>query len=327
VAVTTFGGTDEREIAVRVALPADADQTESGEAGRDLAKQVVDALEGQDVLQRKAEGLLDLNVTDQVTLSRSLVGNAGLSQEEADDAAEALTSFRRENSGVFTSLDQALGLEGLSEAAREYLGQNAFTGPFGLRGQEVIAGAVSAEMRTKALFAIVGALVFMLIYIWVRFQLQYGIAAIMALVHDTIITLGAFAIAGMEANLPVVAAFLTLVGYSVNDTIVVFDRVRENLKTRGTGKLAEVINMSINQNLSRTLITSMTTWFVVACMFFLGGPVIRPFAFVLLIGVLVGTYSSIYIASPVLLFWNGIFAKGAAKGAAKRAAQKASANG
>ena len=101
--------------------------------------------------------------------------------------------------------------------------------------------------------------------------------------------------------------------------------MRENLKSRGTGKLGEVINLSINQNLSRTLITSLTTWFVVACMFFLGGPVIRPFAFVLLVGVLIGTYSSIYIASPILLFWNAVFAKQSARSASKRAAQKATA--
>jgi len=317
VTVTTFGESEGKEIAIRVALP---ETGAAEEEGRDLARKVVAALRPDEVERQIAAGKIDLNVADAVTLERRLREEAGLPEDEAATVAEALTAFRREHAGVFESLDQALNAEGVTDAAREFLRANAFVGPFGLRGQEVIAAAVSGEMRQKAYLAITGALVFMLIYIWIRFQLQYGLAAILALVHDTVITLGAFSAAGLEANLPVVAAFLTLVGYSVNDTIVVFDRVRENIKAKGTGKFAELINLSINQTLSRTLITSGTTWVVVAAMFFFGGPVIRPFAFVLLVGVIIGTYSSIYIASPVLLFWHNVLARRGARGKAGRRA-------
>ena len=152
-------------------------------------------------------------------------------------------------------------------------------------------------------------MVVMLLYIWVRFRFQWGLGAIVALIHDVIVTLGIFCVAGMEWSIPVVASFLTLTGYSVNDTIVVFDRIRENLKKKGAGSLEEVVNASINQTLSRTIITSGLTWMVVLALFLLGGEVLRGFAFVLMIGIIVGTYSSIFIASPIILFWEHFFAK------------------
>lgn len=320
VTATTFGDTDDKEIAIRVALP-EATEVEA-EATRDLAKQIVTTLQPADMRARVEAGQLDLNVVDETTLAARLQ-SAGIPAEEAAAAAEAITNQRRENSGVLLSLDQAIGLEGVSESVDAFLRANAFVGPFGLRGQEVIAGSVSGEMRNKAYLAITGALFFMGIYIWFRFQLQYGIAAILALVHDTAITLAAFSLAGLEANLPVVAAFLTLVGYSVNDTIVVFDRIRETVKARGMGNFPAVINDAINQTLSRTLITSGTTWITVLALYVFGGPVIRPFAFVLLLGILIGTYSSIYVASPLLLFWNDRFAKRSTARSAKPAAKAA----
>lgn len=320
VTATTFGDTGDKEVSIRVALP-EATEAEA-EATRDLAKQIVTTLQPAEVRARVEAGQLDLNVVDETTLAARLQ-SAGIPAEEAAAAAEALTNQRRENSGVLLSLDQAIGLEGVSESVDAFLRGNAFVGPFGLRGQEIIAGSVSGEMRNKAYLAITGALFFMGLYIWFRFQLQYGIAAILALVHDTVVTLGAFSLAGMEANLPVIAAFLTLVGYSVNDTIVVFDRIRETIKARGMGDFVGVINDAINETLSRTLITSGTTWITVVALYVFGGPVIRPFAFVLLLGILVGTYSSIYIASPLLLFWNDRFAKRAAARSAKPAAKAA----
>ena len=143
-----------------------------------------------------------------------------------------------------------------------------------------------------------------LIYITVRFELRFAIGAIAALVHDVLITVGAFSIADREFNLPVVAALLTIVGYSLNDTIVVFDRIRENQRLLHRKKFTDVINVSINQTLSRTLLTSVTTLLVVICLFVLGGEVINDFAFALLVGILVGTYSSIFVASPVLVWWS-----------------------
>jgi preprotein translocase subunit SecF len=163
---------------------------------------------------------------------------------------------------------------------------------------------VGAALRRQATLAIVYALVGILIYITIRFEFRFAVAAILALVHDVLITLGAFALTNKELSLPVIAAFLAIVGYSLNDTIVVFDRIRENLKLYRREVYEAVINRSINETLSRTLLTSLTTLLVVLALFFLGGEVIHDFAFALLVGIIVGTYSSIFVASPLLIFWQ-----------------------
>jgi preprotein translocase subunit SecF len=163
---------------------------------------------------------------------------------------------------------------------------------------------VGADLQKKAMLAIAFSLVGMLVYIWIRFQLPYALGAVAALFHDVLITLTAIAVTAREINLPTVAAMLTLVGYSVNDTVVVFDRVRENLRLRRGEDLEKLMNRSINQTLSRTFITSGTTLVVVLSLYIFGGDVINTFAFVLLVGVIVGTYSSIFIASPVALGMN-----------------------
>ncbi|MGD8352985.1 MAG: protein translocase subunit SecF, partial [Pseudomonadota bacterium] len=145
------------------------------------------------------------------------------------------------------------------------------------------------------------AMVGILIYITLRFQFRFALGAIAALIHDITITVGIFSLFNKEFTLPVIAALLTIIGYSLNDTIVVYDRIRENIRRSPKDKLADVVNGSINQTLSRTILTSGTTLIVVACLFVLGGEVIHDFSFALMVGVLVGTYSSIYIASPILL--------------------------
>ena len=151
----------------------------------------------------------------------------------------------------------------------------------------------------------------MLIYIWFRFELRFGVGALVAVFHDVLITVGLYAFAGFEFNLTTIAAFLTLVGYSVNDTVVVFDRVRENLRRSRSRSLEDTMNLSINQTLSRTVLTSGTTLLVVGSILFLGGDVLRGFAFILTIGVIVGTYSSIYVASPFALLWESWFGRAA----------------
>ena len=177
---------------------------------------------------------------------------------------------------------------------------------FEVRSQSYIGPTVGKELIRKALGAVLGSMAGMLIYIWVRFEFQWGLAAVIALVHDTIITLGLFSLFGYEMSLPVVAAFLTLVGYSVNDTVVIFDRIRENLRAKGgtVTSLPELINTSMNQTLSRTILTSLLTWIVCVFLFALGGPALRDFSFVMVVGIIVGTYSSIYIASPFLVVWQ-----------------------
>ena len=171
--------------------------------------------------------------------------------------------------------------------------------------KEKVGPKIGAELRTKAIWAIIYSLLGIVVYITWRFEFKFSIAAIIALIHDVVITMGIFSLLDKEINLTILGAFLTIVGYSLNDTIVVFDRIRENLRGRRKGdNYGEVINASVNQTLSRTVITSLTTLVVVLILFFFGGAVIHDFAFALVIGVVVGTYSSIFIASPILVEWQ-----------------------
>ena len=167
----------------------------------------------------------------------------------------------------------------------------------------MVGPKVGKDLRKKAILSIVYAIIGIVIYISWRFEFQYAIAAIIALIHDVLVTMGAFSLADKEFTLVIVAAFLTIIGYSLNDTIVVFDRIRENMRRKGKTFLVDIINTSINQTLSRTILTSGTTLLVVAALFFLGGEIIHDFSFALMIGVLVGTYSSIFIASVFLVYW------------------------
>jgi preprotein translocase subunit SecF len=168
---------------------------------------------------------------------------------------------------------------------------------------EMVGPKVGRDLREKAVLSIIYAIIGIVIYISWRFELQYAIAAIIALIHDVLVTMGAFSLYDKEFTLVIVAAFLTIIGYSLNDTIVVFDRIRENMRRKGKTPLVEVINNSINQTLSRTILTSGTTLLVVVALFFLGGEIIHDFSFALLIGVIVGTYSSVFIASVFLVYW------------------------
>tara|TARA_B100001248_G_scaffold116830_1_gene87416 strand:+ start:4931 stop:5851 length:921 start_codon:yes stop_codon:yes gene_type:complete len=169
---------------------------------------------------------------------------------------------------------------------------------------EKVGPKIGAELRGDAVMAIISALLLILIYITIRFELKYAVGAIAALTHDVLVTLGIFSLLGYEISLAVIAAFLTIVGYSLNDTIVIFDRVRENSKMLKKTKLTSVINQSINDSLSRTIVTSLTTFFVVLILFIFGGEVLNTFSFAMIIGVVVGTYSSIFVASPVVIYMN-----------------------
>ncbi len=179
-----------------------------------------------------------------------------------------------------------------------------------IRRTESVGPTIGEELKKSAFGAIAGALVMILLYITFRFEFRFAIGAIVALIHDVMITVGMFSITNREFSLPVVAALLTIVGYSLNDTIVVFDRIRENLRLLHRKKLTEIINVSINQTLSRTLLTSLTTLLVVLFLYIMGGEVINDFAFALLVGIVVGTYSSIFVASPILVWWRALTGSG-----------------
>lgn len=172
------------------------------------------------------------------------------------------------------------------------------------RRVETVGPKIGSELKGKAFFAVFTAIIGILIYISIRFEFKFAIGAIAALIHDVLITLGVFSILNYEISLAIIAAFLTIVGYSLNDTIVVFDRVRENMKLLKNIDQKTIFNKSINESLSRTIITSLTTFAVVFILYIAGGEVIRYFAFAMIVGVIVGTYSSIYVASPVVFLWQ-----------------------
>jgi len=176
-------------------------------------------------------------------------------------------------------------------------------------GKGSVGPKIGAELSGKALMAIISALGLILLYISIRFEFRFALGAIAALAHDVLITLGIFSLLGFEISLPIIAAFLTIVGYSLNDTIVIFDRIRENVKASKREAYHTIVNHSINDSLSRTIITSLTTFFVVLVLWLFGGEVIHNFAFAMIIGVIVGTYSSIYIASPIVVHLHETAAK------------------
>ena len=175
---------------------------------------------------------------------------------------------------------------------------------FNFRRVENVGPKVSSELLKSGIIAILLSLTAMLIYIWIRFEWQFSIGAIIALFHDVILTLGIFSLFNLEINLSIVAAVLTIVGYSMNDSVVIFDRVRENLKKYSDIKIFEITNISINETLSRTIITSITTLLALLSIFIFGGAILKGFSFAMILGVIIGTYSSIYIANPILVSLN-----------------------
>jgi preprotein translocase subunit SecF len=292
--VTTIGEPTENEIYIRLGALAGGEGQD--ETRTTLVTRALRAGAAQ-------PGRVDLNVADEATLGRALERAPGMTADRAAEVAAAIVGARKDRA-IFHAPEDLAAIPGVTAELLDWLRGEAYVGPLSVRSQSYIGPAVGRELMNKAIFAILGSLVGMLLYIWLRFQLRWGLAAVLALVHDTLLTLGLFSLFDKEMSLPVVAAFLTLVGYSVNDTVVIFDRVRENLRNRVGGALASTINLSVNQTLSRTVITSGLTWLTVFALYLFGGAALRPFAFVLVVGILVGSYSTIYIASPILLLWK-----------------------
>jgi preprotein translocase subunit SecF len=195
-------------------------------------------------------------------------------------------------------------LGALGEQIKKTLNQHFGASKFDVRRIESVGPKVGADLRFRGAMSVIAATVMMGVYIWFRFQLRFGVGAVIALIHDLLVTVGALLLANYEFDLTIVAALLTVVGYSVNDTVIVCDRIRENMRKIKRESLESIINTSINETLSRTIITVSTAIMVLVALYVLGGAVIRPFAFTLLVGFFSGVYSTIFIASPVILFWE-----------------------
>lgn len=271
------------------------------------------------------KGKLDLNNTGREELAERLrepLQRAGVALSEAElrELADRIVGFRDgERSGLLAGHQELAALPGVTPAVMGVLKQETTLAPFTIRQVEIVGPKVGADLREKALLATLYALAGMLVYIAFRFEFMAGVGAVLASFHDALITIGVFSFLDREISLTVIAAILTLIGYSINDTIVVFDRVRENLKVRFREALPEVVNVSVNQTLSRTVMTSGTTLLAVLALYLLGGPVLNSMALALLVGVIVGTYSSVFIASAIVVGWHN-FSERRKKAVGSRAA-------
>lgn len=298
-------GASGREFLIR-AMPKTGEGEEDIEAHEYLAAQVVNALRGEDEKRVLEEGGIDLNAIDQTSLAALLEPRF---PDQAAGIAAALVDLRNspEFMGIIQDLSQLEQIQDMTPEILTFLRENTILTRLAVLARESVGPQVGHDLRQKATQAIIWAMLGMLVYIGIRFQYAYGVAAILTLFHDVLVTMTIFSFTNRELNLPVVAAIMTLVGYSLNDTIVIFDRVRDNLKGMRKLKFGDLLNVSINQTLSRTIITSGTTFLTVTALFLFGGEVINDFAFTMMIGVIIGTYSSIYQSCTILYFWKKIF--------------------
>jgi len=289
--------------------------------GRDVTQEVLNSIR-QGLGAPADPSRVDLNVQGRDALSGRLLAAdpdkvAGSATENPADhyarVAERIIA-RRSEMGIFRSAADVDSVPDVSAAVKQWVKPNTTVGPFVLLSADNVGPQVGKDLQQKALWAVALSTLGMLVYIAFRFRsLPFGVGAVVALIHDTLITVGLLALLGREFNLVVVAALLTLVGYSVNDTVVVYDRIRENQRTPKKEALESVINRSINQTLSRTVLTSGATMLVVIALFVLGGEVLNTFALTLIIGIIIGTYSSIYVASPIVVIWKNFLERRRAK--------------
>jgi len=320
--IVSYGKSADHEVIIGLAL------NQTSEAALDTGRtKIVSALQ-TDYATNPQSGKLDLDtagrqgVTDLLVQSDPLkLGQSDAASVRYGQAAEAILNLRdKQNSGLIASFSQLNGI--VEPVIVSELEQSAWLSGFTVRNVEIVGPQVGAQLQKQALEAMLFSLLGMLIYLWYRFEFIYGAAAVVAVFHDTLITVGFFSLTNQEITLTVIAAILTLVGYSMNDTIVVFDRIRENLQMNRREVLADVVNRSINQTLSRTVLTSGLTFLTVLSLYLFGGEVLHGFSFALVIGILIGTYSSIAVAAPMLVAytnWRASKGKAVVLPAGKRA--------
>jgi preprotein translocase subunit SecF len=296
--IQSYGPAQNNEVLIDLA------EKETSETALDKGKaQIISALE-----TNAPAGKQDLNNASSLTIKNYLLEKDPLHLGTDADAkytaiAQAIANYRdKTKGGVLSSLDELKNAVDSSIVAS--LQDGFYLSDFGVRNVEIVGPQVGAQLQKQAILAVVYSLAGMLVYLGVRFEWIYGVAAVVTVFHDTLITVGAFSLANWPISLTVVAAILTLVGYSNNDTIVVFDRIRENIKLMRREKLADIVNRSINQTLSRTILTAGLTFLTVLALYLFGGEVLHGFSFALVIGILIGTYSSIAIAAPILVAYQ-----------------------
>ncbi len=313
--IQRYGAQSDNQVIIGLDLRTTA-STEALDAGKGF---VIGALAG--MYGAGPSGKIDLNNASPQTVSERLViadplllaaKGSEVATKTYRDLAEEMVKFRNSppHSGLITSFQELRSVPGVTQAVLSALNNDFYLSSFAVFKTEIVGPKVGADLRRQALYVTLAGLGAMLVYIWFRFELIYGVAAVIATFHDVIITLGMFSLLNKEITLTVIAALLTLVGYSMNDTIVVFDRIRENVRLKKREDFSDLVNRSINQTLSRTMLTSGLTFLAVLSLFLFGGEVIHGFSLVLVVGVIIGTYSSFAIASPLVLFWQQRYGKG-----------------
>jgi len=296
--IQRFGSAASNEVLINLS------QEETNEQALDRGKDlIIKALE-----KNAPAGKQDLNNASVLSVTNYLLEkdplHAGVEANQRYAAiAQQIVNFRdKSKGGVLASFDDMKGV--VDPAVIAALQDGYFLSDFGVRNVSIVGPQVGKQLQTQAKWAVVYSMLGMLVYLAFRFEWIYGVAAVVTVFHDTLITVGAFSLTNKEISLTVIAAILTLIGYSNNDTIVIFDRIRENLKLMRREKLSDIVNKSINQTLSRTILTAGLTFLTVLALYLFGGEVLHGFSFALVIGILIGTYSSIAIAAPILVAYQ-----------------------
>ena len=313
-----IGRTEDHELLIRVGQ-ASGTPTEGGLVGSgDVSQKVLSALRLEEDRQQENAGKIDLNEVSAGSLETWLLAKGEAAKQaggpmagtasELRAAAEAVVAARDGKGGMFRSAEELQALSVLPPQVQTLLQEGTFVGKMAPRSVEYVGPSAGRDLIRKATWAVIGSNLGILAYVWIRFRFIWGIAGVVALFHDVIIAMGGLAFTQKEFSLPVVAALLTIVGYSINDTVVVFDRIRENLRLHRSKDYELVVNASINQTFSRTILTQFTVLLCCTTLYLYGGDRLDALSFTLLVGILSGAYSSIFVASPILVlhqrWWN-----------------------
>ena len=306
ISLQSIGEAPDNEVLVRVEQGEGKGGPAAASEGGEISRRVLEGLQSPEDLKERQAGKIDLNMITEADLREWLgahlpAGGGGAAQD-ASAVAAALVKYRTDHAGLFSSPSELASVPGVTPEAASLLQQQAILGPFTLRSVDFIGPTAGKELLRNTLYAVFGSVGGILIYVWFRFKKwMWGLTSVIALVHDVVIAAGAVSLTHKEFSVDIVAALLTILGYSINDTIVVFDRIRENLRLYREVDFETLVNASINQTLSRTILTSFTVFIAITALFMYGGDKLNPLSFCLMVGVVFGTYSSVFVAAALLV--------------------------
>jgi preprotein translocase subunit SecF len=306
ISIQNLGQAEDNEVLIRVEL-TQSEAAATGSEGGEISRKVVESLQSPEWHQAQRAGKIDLNMITENDLKEWLAGRlsagaGGGSVDEAAAIAAVVVRYRTEHAGLIRASSEIASIPGIKPEVARILQEQTMLGPFTVRSVDFIGPTAGKELLRNTLLAVFGSVGGILVYVWLRFKKwMWGLTAILALVHDVVIAAGAISLTRKEFSVDIVAALLTILGYSINDTIVVFDRIRENLRIYREVEFGTLVNASINQTLSRTILTSFTVFIAVTALFLYGGDKLNPMSFCLMVGVVFGTYSSVFVAAALLV--------------------------